>query len=62
MSPSRSQRTQLNALGTTRSTFLFSWLPDSKFLQGGSERYNAASILDGTVTRSLKRIGCCKAC
>ena len=33
-----------------------SWLPDSKWLQGRSERYNAASILDGTVLRSLKRI------
>src|SRR6266403_542649 len=36
--PSRWQRTQLNALGTTRSTFLSSWLPDSKSLQRGSER------------------------
>ena len=35
---SRWQRTQLNALGTTRSTFLSSWLPDSKSLRKGPER------------------------
>ena len=35
---SRWQRTQLNALGTTRFIFLSSWFPDSKSLQGGPER------------------------
>ena len=58
MSPSRLQRTQLNALWTTRFTFLSSWLPDSKSIRTlkrciYSRRNCTRSVKTDTVLRTL---------